>query len=144
MVSIFRLAIVGVLFISLIGCLEESGEMALDEGSTVIESRNPSSPAPATDARVSHMRGLFTYMADAALFEDCASGRRYPVSMEGDYLSAERAYLESRAEPGAPLLVSFSGHLVKRPPMEGDGTIDMIVVDQFDTALPGEECEGVM
>ena len=53
------------------------------------------------------MRGLFTYMADAALFEDCASGQRYPVAMEADYISAERVYLEARSEPGAPLLVSF-------------------------------------
>ncbi len=51
------------------------------------------------------MRGLFTYMADAALFEDCASGQRYPVAMEADYISVERVYLEARSEPGAPLLV---------------------------------------
>jgi len=88
------------------------------------------------------MRGLFTYLADAALFEDCSSGRRYPVVMEADYISAERVYLEARSEPGAPLLVSFVGHLEPRPPMEGEGVVETIVIDRFETAHPGEDCGG--
>ena len=50
---------------------------------------------PADPPTVETRRGRFTYMADAALFEDCGSGLRFPVAMEADYLAAERAYLET-------------------------------------------------
>ena len=88
------------------------------------------------------MYGLFTYMADAALFEDCSSGRRYPVAMEAGYLELERAYLEQRTQPGAPLLVLIRARVEKRPPMEGDGELDTIVVEGFEAAFPGEHCSG--
>jgi len=87
------------------------------------------------------LKGLFTYMADAAVFESCASGRRLPVAMEDDYLSAERAYLESTTEPGAPLLVTLVGHIARRPPMEGNDLVEMLVIDRFDSTHPGEDCE---
>ena len=86
-------------------------------------------------------RGRFTYMADAALFEDCESGLRFPVAMEADYLAAERAYLETRTEPGSAVLMSIDGRLESRPPMEGDGLIEMIVIDRFIAVHPGQDCE---
>ena len=85
-------------------------------------------------------RGRFTYMADAALFEDCDSGLRFPVAMEADYLAAERAYLETRTEPGSAVLMTIEARLESRPPMEGDGLIEMIVIDRFIAAHPGESC----
>ena len=88
------------------------------------------------------MQGLFSYMANAALFEDCVSAHRYPVAMEAGYIELERAYLEQRTEPGAPLLVTFEGRIEPRPPMEGDGVIDTIVVERFEAAFPGEDCSG--
>jgi len=88
------------------------------------------------------LRGLFTYMADAALFEDCVTGHRYPVAMEAGYLELEHAYLEQRTEPGAPLLVTFEGRVEPRPPMEGDGEIDTMVIDRFEAVHPGEDCSG--
>ena len=87
------------------------------------------------------LKGLFTYMADAAVFESCATGWRLPVAMEADYLSAERAYLESRTEPGAPLLVTLVGHIARRPPMEGNDLVEMLVIGRFDSTHPGEDCE---
>ena len=75
-------------------------------------------------------RGEFVYLADAATFADCASGVRWPVAMTADYLAMERNYLESRSGPGAPLLVSFEGHLEVRQAMEGPPR-EQIVVDRF-------------
>ena len=86
------------------------------------------------------LRGRFTYMADAAIFEPCRSGEKLPVSMEADYLAAERAYLESRPEPGSPVLMTVEGRIEPRPPMEGDGMVDMFVIDRFVAVHPGEEC----
>ena len=127
---------IGVLLLGTIGCSEQPSTDstptdAVAEVSVEVESAPGAQP----------MRGLFTYMADAALFEDCVSGRRYPVAMEADYISVERAYLEARSEPGAPLLVVIRASIERRPAMEGDGEIDAIVVEGFEAAFPGEGCD---
>ncbi len=103
----------------------------------------PASPPVATPAASASMTGLFTYMADAALFTDCRTGDRRPVAMEADYLALERAYLESRTEPGAALLVEFTGSVESRPAMEGDGTEKAVIVTRFERVLPGESCAPV-
>lgn len=91
------------------------------------------------------LHGMFTYMADAATFEECLTGRRYPVAMEGDYLALERAYtsLPDRA-PGAPVMASFDGEITRRPPMEGAGTVPTVVVRRFVGLWPGQTCERAM
>ncbi len=69
------------------------------------------------------LTGMFVYMADAATFTDCATGRRVPVAMEGGYRELERAYLEKRTNPGQPLFVSVLGRIENKPKMEGSGTV---------------------
>ena len=53
-----------------------------------------------TDLEGLFLGGLVTYMADAALFEECLTGRRYPVAQEGEYPALERAYLADRDSGG--------------------------------------------
>lgn len=91
------------------------------------------------------LHGMFRYMADAAMFEECLTGRRYPVAMEGDYLALERAYLAlpGRA-PGAPVMASFDGELTERPRMEGTGTVPTVVVRRFVGLWPSQTCERAM
>ena len=83
------------------------------------------------------MRGMYTYMADAALLTDCLTGRRLPVAMEADNVALERAYLEAQRRPGDELLISFEGRIALRPPMEGDGLRPMVIVEQFTGVWPG-------
>jgi len=109
----------------------EAGEPAAPEGN-----ETPSAPTGAV-----RMRGLFTYMADAAIFVDCGSGERLPVAMEADYLALERAYLKHRDEPGLPLLAIFDGYVAERPAMEGDGVQAVVIVDRFVEVRVGESCE---
>jgi uncharacterized lipoprotein NlpE involved in copper resistance len=85
-------------------------------------------------------RGEFVYMADAAMFTDCASGLRWPVATAGDYLAAERRYAQSRSGPGAPVVVSFDGRLEVLPAMEGPPREHM-VVERFGGAEPGGNCK---
>jgi copper homeostasis protein (lipoprotein) len=85
------------------------------------------------------MGGMMTYMADAAIFEDCVSGAVFPLAQEGDYLALEQAYLADRAEPGAPLYVTLEGGLALRPAMEGPDR-QMIVVDRFIRTRPEIAC----
>ncbi len=65
------------------------------------------------------LTGAFTYFADAALFEDCLTGERMPVVMAGDYLALERAYLEERSAPMAPLLARIDARVAEAEAMEG-------------------------
>ena len=91
------------------------------------------------------LHGMFRYLADAPTFEECLTGRSYPVAMEADYLSLERAYLGlPKAEPGAPVLATFDGEIAQRPPMEGSGTVPTVVVRRYVGLWPGQSCERAM
>lgn len=46
-------------------------------------------------------------------------------------------------ERGQTLLVTFDGRYAMRPPMEGDGMEEVVIVEAFGEALPGERCEGL-
>ena len=93
-----------------------------------------------TDIDDVFLGGMMTYYADAALFEDCLTGRRYPIVHEGDYLALERAYLAGRSAPGAPLYVHVDGSLLMRPAMEGPDRRSL-VVKRFVRTRPGISCE---
>ena len=91
------------------------------------------------------LHGMFRYLADAAQFEECLTGRSYPVAMEGDYLALERAYLAlPKAEPGGPVMASFDAEIVQRPPMEGPRTVPTVVVRRFVGLWPSQTCERAM
>lgn len=92
-----------------------------------------------TDLQDMFLGGTMTYMADAATFTECATGRRYPIAQEANYLALERAYLAQTAAPGAPLYVHVEGDLVMRPAMEGPDRRSL-VVDRFIRTRPGITC----
>jgi copper homeostasis protein (lipoprotein) len=85
------------------------------------------------------MRGMFTYMADTAVFEECLTRRRLPVAMEAEYISLERAYTENRAEPGQAIAANVEGRIVERVHVEGPAR-PMLVVERFLGLSPGERC----
>ena len=85
------------------------------------------------------MIGEFVYFADAARFVECQSGRDFPVAQEGDYLALERAYLDSAAEPMAPLAAVIEGTITLREGMEG-GVRPTVVVDRFSNVWPTLSC----
>jgi copper homeostasis protein (lipoprotein) len=87
------------------------------------------------------LRGTYSYMADAGRFTDCGSGLSFPVAPVGANADLERAYLGARAQPGAPVLVSFRAHFEALPSMEGARPLEHVVVDRFDRVWPGTDCE---
>jgi len=87
------------------------------------------------------MGGEMVYLADAARFTECLTGRSYPVAQESDYAAMESAYLESAPAPGAPLYVTLEGTIANRPPMEGTGLQPTLVITRFIHAWPGQACE---
>jgi uncharacterized lipoprotein YbaY/uncharacterized lipoprotein NlpE involved in copper resistance len=93
-----------------------------------------------TDLEGLFLGGMMRYMADAASFEECVTGKTYPIAMEGGYLDLERAYLNDRETPGAPLHVTVEGSLLMRPAMEGPDRRSL-VVERFVATRPGITCE---
>jgi heat shock protein HslJ/uncharacterized lipoprotein NlpE involved in copper resistance len=71
------------------------------------------------------LTGMYRYMADAAVFDECLTERRLPVAFVADNLALERAYLAllqaEGLEPGTPVLAQLDGRIAMLPPMEGDG-----------------------
>jgi len=106
----------------------------VQEAPPAIERSSEGSPGMA-------LEGMFRYMADAAIFRDCRSGKTFPVSMEAEYINLERAYLEARTEPGSELMVRLHGRYLERPAMEGDQMKVKLIVDEVTEVLPGESCE---
>ncbi len=91
------------------------------------------------------LHGMFRYLADAAGFEECLTGRVYPVAMEGDFVALERAYMASEAGgTGTPIMASFDGEIARRPAMEGDRATPTVVVRRFVSLWPGGRCEQAM
>jgi copper homeostasis protein (lipoprotein) len=88
------------------------------------------------------MRGMFRYMADAADFAECTSGRTLPVAMEGAYVDLERAYTATPREgsPPVPVMALLEGRVAMLPPMEGPGPVPTLVVERFLRLVPGEDC----
>ena len=88
----------------------------------------------------STMEGMFRYMADAAVFTDCRTGERWPVAMEAGYLALEKAYTETRQQPGEELKVNFQGQLAMKPKADGGGQVFHVIVDRYIGISPGETC----
>jgi len=86
------------------------------------------------------LEGMFSYMADAALFRDCRNNKTWPVSMEGAYIEIERAYLNSGISPGSEVYVKLEGRLLERPAMEENHNIIKLIVDKPLNILPEKTC----
>jgi len=65
------------------------------------------------------MLGLYRYMADAASFLDCGSGDQFPITPDGEGPALQASYVEARAVPGEPQLVSVDARIVMRAPEPG-------------------------
>ena len=77
------------------------------------------------------LEGMFRYLADAAVFRDCRTGKTFPVSMEGAYMELERAYLNSGIEPGHEIFIELNGRFLERPAMEGNHNKVKLIVDKL-------------
>jgi copper homeostasis protein (lipoprotein) len=108
---------------------------APEDGTRDLELAENFVPAPLT----LQMSGMLTYFADAATIVHCATGRTYPVAMEGDYLTLERAYLRDQPGPAEPLFVTLEATIETRDQMEGPPRLT-VVPDTFGTTFPGEDC----
>jgi copper homeostasis protein (lipoprotein) len=86
------------------------------------------------------MRGMYRYYADAGLFTECQTRRKWPVAQEKDNAALESAYAKARLTTGQELLVNLEGQVAMRPKMEGQGAQLTLVVERFIGIWPGETC----
>ena len=93
------------------------------------------------EKKSSVMTGMYSYMADAAIFKDCSSGMKYPVTFEGYNLALERAYLKVRKTPAQTLKIELEGKIVWRDAMDKDAKVQMLYVERFINIIPNEVCQ---
>jgi uncharacterized lipoprotein YbaY/heat shock protein HslJ len=103
-------------------------------------SAEPGRAAPADVANV-EIKGMFRYLADAALLRDCRDGRSYPVAMEAEYIELERAYLNSGINAGQEVYVQLTGRFEERPAMEGNANEVNLIVAKFENIHPDGSCD---
>jgi copper homeostasis protein (lipoprotein) len=128
---------IGVLVLGAVaGALTLSGCKKGKESSTAADQGREPPPASGTMS----LQGMYSYMADAGIFVDCATGERWPVAAEEDNAALERAYGQARTAPGAPLLVTVEGRLQWRPKVDAHGKQKMLIVDRFVRTSPGKTC----
>lgn len=96
-------------------------------------------PATAPAAGPTLRRGMYSYMADAGLFTDCASGERLPVAQLLDNAALESAYMKARSEPGAAMLATVVGRIETREGMEGPPR-PTLLVEHF-VSVAAASCE---
>ena len=105
----------------------------------------PRAASPEFDARAASQsaiwRGLYRFTVDAATFEDCASGARLPLALEGANVVLEQAYLRLfSADGGSPgVLATVAGRVLPRAAPEGRPQRNTLVVDGF-ISLGGDAC----
>jgi len=126
-----------VLGLSVLGAaLALSGCKQSKDSSTAADEKRPPPPLSGT----MNLRGMYSYMADAGSFVDCATQERWPVATEGDNAALERAYGEAKQAPGSPLLVTVDGRLDLRPKVDARGKQTTLIVERFVRTWPRETC----
>ncbi len=87
------------------------------------------------------LQGMYQYMADAALFQECLTSIKLPVVFEADHAALEAAYLKSVVRPGETLKIHIEGAIVQRPVIDGQGLNSQLLVKRFIRILPGKSCQ---
>lgn len=95
-------------------------------------------------AAVRTLHGEYLYFADAAVFTECATGRRYPVAYSEGGLELERAYLAQRQtdQDGMPqpVLMTLTGTLQDGPGAEEGSIVEQLFVQTLERTIPGANC----
>ncbi|EMN3920049.1 envelope stress response activation lipoprotein NlpE [Citrobacter farmeri] len=83
------------------------------------------------------MRGMYFYMADAATFTDCATGKRVSVASNAEL---ERGYLAARGASEKPVLLSVEGYFTLEANPDTDEPVKTLMADKEIKFIPGKGC----
>ena len=83
------------------------------------------------------MRGMYFYMADAATFTDCATGKRVAVANNAQL---ERDYAAARGNDSRPVLLVVEGHFTLEANPDTGEMMKTLMTDQAGKFIPGKDC----
>ncbi|MBN6044268.1 envelope stress response activation lipoprotein NlpE [Citrobacter sp. ku-bf4] len=83
------------------------------------------------------MRGMYFYMADAATFTDCATGKQVSVASNAEL---ERGYLAARGASEKPVLLSVEGHFTLEANPDTHEPVKTLMADKDIKFIPGKSC----
>jgi copper homeostasis protein (lipoprotein) len=86
------------------------------------------------------MRGMYSYMADAAVFRECRTQIKMPVAPSTETGALEKAYLAVRKLPGEELLVSLNGQIAMQAGPDGGAERPTLVVEHLTKVWSGASC----
>ena len=84
------------------------------------------------------MRGMYFYMADAAIFTDCATGKKVSVANNAQL---ERDYAVARGNDSKPVLLTVEGHFTLEPNPDSGELVKTLVADKDAKFAAGKDCE---
>ncbi|MCS2157010.1 envelope stress response activation lipoprotein NlpE [Scandinavium sp. H11S7] len=114
-------------------------EMLDREGNPIVSSLNYTlepvkSSLPITPMA---MRGMYIYMADAAVFTDCATGKRVTVANNAQL---ERDYAAARSTESKPVLLTVEGHFTLEANPDTGEQVKTLKADKDAKFIPGKAC----
>lgn len=86
------------------------------------------------------MRGMYFYMADAATFTDCATGKRVSVANNAEL---ERGYLAARGASEQPVLLSVEGHFTIEANPDTGAPTKVLSADTEGKFYPNQDCSSL-
>lgn len=113
----------------------------LDREGNPIESQFNYTLAPVNAALPSTpmaMRGMYFYMADAASFTDCATGKKMSVANNAQL---ERDYAAARGNDTKPVLLTVNGHFTLEANPDSVEKVKMLVPDRDARFEAGKNCD---
>ena len=116
------------------------GMEMLDREGNPIESQFNYTLAPvkaALPATPMAMRGMYFYMADAAIFTDCATGKKVSVANNAQL---ERDYAVARGNDSKPVLLTVDGHFTLEPNPDSGEMVKTLVADKDAKFVAGKDC----
>lgn len=84
------------------------------------------------------MRGMYFYMADAAVFTDCATGKQTAVASNAQL---ERDYAVARGSETKPVLLVVEGHFTLEPNPDSGEMVKTLQPDANMKFEPGKACK---
>ncbi|TLU66128.1 envelope stress response activation lipoprotein NlpE [Enterobacter sp. MF024] len=113
----------------------------LDIQGNPIESQFNYTLAPVTAALPATpmaMRGMYFYMADAAIFTDCATGKKVSVANNAQL---ERDYAAARGSDTKPVLLTVDGHFTFEANPDSGERVKTLVPDSDARFEAGKNCD---
>ncbi|MEB6379997.1 envelope stress response activation lipoprotein NlpE [Leclercia adecarboxylata] len=113
----------------------------LDREGNPIESQFNYTLAPVTAALPATpmaMRGMYFYMADAAIFTDCATGKKVSVANNAQL---ERDYAAARGRDTKPVLLTVDGHFTLEANTDSGDRVKTLVTDSDARFEAGKNCD---